>query len=293
MTYRNRLGRYVGLLIVLIGLAAVTTTATRWTGWSPLNSCLYCGASPASGPSDADARVRGGAAKRTLAARLGLSSNRAESDAAPSTVASAALSTANGNGSLSRSASGDAWQPWGNAARSRGSASADGTVVGDLSRLMASTTVSGGSAVRSPVATPSPYQAEHKAGPEPEHHLPSPPAQPPAAEHGSPGPGGHESPRPTLAVPEPLTPGPGGWTPPAHNPPHAEPPPTTPFHEHENPPPAPFVPPAPAGVLGPNEGSGAFPTDGSPSPNPEPASLLLIATGVAAVYGELRRRRVM
>jgi PEP-CTERM motif-containing protein len=53
------------------------------------------------------------------------------------------------------------------------------------------------------------------------------------------------------------------------------------------------VPPPPNGPLGPNDPGGVMPTGSAPATTPEPASMVLLATGLVAVFGELRRRGVL
>jgi len=70
--------------------------------------------------------------------------------------------------------------------------------------------------------------------------------------------------------------------------------PTAPFNEQNAPAPAPFVPTPPAGPLSANEQANILlPSEGTPSATPEPASMMLLATGLVVAFGELRRRRVM
>jgi hypothetical protein len=71
--------------------------------------------------------------------------------------------------------------------------------------------------------------------------------------------------------------------------------PTEQFNSQNTPAPAPFVPPPPAGPLNANDPAGTLVGGAvsSASPTPEPASVLLLATGMLAVIGELRRRQVL
>jgi PEP-CTERM motif-containing protein len=109
------------------------------------------------------------------------------------------------------------------------------------------------------------------------------------------------SPTTTVAAPTsaPLPPAAGGFTPTvvatvAVVTPAAGPDLIAPFQEQNKPTPAAFLPPAPSGPLSSSDPGGTLAVDSiTPSATPEPASMLLIATGLAAIVGELRRRRAM
>ena len=281
VSYRRQLVRYLVLVLVLVALAAGTTTATRWMPWSPLDSCLFCGGSNAATPTAPRELAAVAATTGPLAGRLGHSVNHAEVDLAPSALPTemSALTTERTSSQTERS---NDWQPWGHATNQRSDGGNNASLLSGLSRLSSSTISGGGSAVRPSVETTHVTVASE--------HADAPSLAAPAA--AAPTPRGSA----TTTIAAALPPGPGGFSPSTPTSAAAlTPNPTGTFHEQDNPPPTPFVPPPPVGALNANDPGGSLPVHGSstPSPTPEPASVLLLATGVAAVFGELRRRRVM
>lgn len=290
MTYRSQLGRYVVIVLALVALAAGTTTATRWMPWSPLNTCLFCGTASVSPVTAPEERVRVAATTATLGDRLGHSVTQADVALVPSTIGPASPSGRDDDRSASRGdGSGDQWQPWGNTVTTRNGGGDSAAAFHGLSRLMSTSISGGGSSVRPsvPVATPHASALEDKPFPAAD---PAPTPAPPA----TPTPGG-----PTTTVVPPaaglpaagLPPAGGGSTAPVIA---AGPNPTAPFNEQHAPAPTAFVPTPPAGPLSANEQTSLLlPSEGTPSATPEPASMMLLATGLVVALGELRRRRVM
>jgi PEP-CTERM motif len=287
------------LLAVIVTLAAATTTATRWT-WTPLSSCLFCGA-PSGDLAAPSIQSRGAAPSATLTGRLRHSVALEPLDVAPMPVGASA-SDAHGRSDKgeSESRSDRDWQPWGTSSAFR-SAGGDGSsaALGGLSRLVAMSISGGGYAVRATAATTSTAATVASAAVVPAPAVSNPPT-PPAAPSPTP-PTAHDPapPSSTSAVVPTLAPipaAPGAFTlpvPPAASAHVTVPAPLDSFHEHNTPPPTPFVPAAPAGTLSSNDPPGITVSDAAPSATPEPASMLLLATGLIAVAGELRRRGVV
>ncbi|HKB11789.1 MAG TPA: PEP-CTERM sorting domain-containing protein [Vicinamibacterales bacterium] len=227
--------------------------------------------------------------------------------------------TAPSHSSSSGSAQADAprgWEPWENESSTHAPAQA---ALGPLWVGMAESrrvpmalfyTEPGGgvaTAASRPAAQQPGAPAEHQeaAEPEPEpetHHTPAPGPTPPAQGHSNP-PAGPAPPSSTA----PANPGiPFAGIPPL-DPPGASSvpatpsntiaaiPPTNPFVEHTTGPADPFVPRPPEGLLDPTGaggGTGSI-SPRSPASTPEPASMLLIGTGLVALLSDLRRRRVI
>jgi PEP-CTERM motif-containing protein len=296
--YLNNLRTRGVLVIIIVALAAGTAAASRWTSWSPLNGCLFCGAPPSRASSpvtiSADARVAPAAVAReqVTAHSRGAAARAGDTELPPPSSAVRVAPE-----SERRSAGDDSqrtWQPWETTAATRVNGADSPTLIGGLSRLSSSSISGGGSSVHVPPPAAPAAPAEYR---DPGTQVVIGPPSPAAPHDDSPhGPGnGPPGPPPTsITVPPPLIPihdpaplPPGGGATPT------VPDPTDPFHEHDNPPPSPFVPPAPNGPIGGSDPGGTLPSGSSPAATPEPASMLLLATGVAAVFGELRRRRVM
>jgi hypothetical protein len=296
--HRYRLGRSGILVLVIVALTAASAAAARWAPWSPLNSCLFCGTP------DTPAELRTARAERDAAIISGVRAAGAPRAAGaiagrPQAEIAAPLTGVQQQAAPAPAAadSRHEWQPWGTGSAFRRDSAASTSGLGGLSRLMSPSNSGGGSTVNTSTAAqePAPVSGEaEKLQATPQ--LPSPsPASAPPSEPGPPAPPASNS-KPAL-----VPPAPGGYTPPTRptvdlSPPPLTPPaspPTEPFHEHETPPPPPFVPLQPTGPLDTNGPTATLPTGGTPSPNPEPGSILLLGTGVIALLGALRRRRML
>jgi hypothetical protein len=297
VSYSQKLGPRGILVGVIVGLAAATAGAARWTPWSPLNSCLFCGSAPRDIASAAMSHGSGPRGDAAIAAHG--SATAAHHAAADDDGPLPAIGRAPFSGLRDSAAAGDDsrrdWQPWGTAESVRVNVGESSVVLGGLSRLSASSIAGGGSTVRvSPAAT-----AHANAAVDNAPAVDPPAANPPSPAPPAPRPSGPPSTAPVttpVAVVPTLPPGPGGFTPNIPAPADPAPPspdPTDTFHHQDDPAPAPFVPPAPTGPLGPNDPAATVSTAAVPAATPEPASLMLVATGLVAVVGELRRRRVI
>jgi len=304
----NNLGRSGILVIVIVGLAAATAAASRWTPWSPLNTCLFCGSAPRDvavslpthGPDLAPMSTA-----RELA--HGVTSAAASDDGALPSVHVNARAAEHRDADASDEGHHD-WQPWSDRSSSRGEGGESAAVFGGLARLSGGSIAGGGSTVHAAPAT----TATIVATPASEHPDPAPAAAAPAPASGNnPAPTPSASPTPagpattptntTAGTPQsffpPLPPGNGGFSPnlsATTTAPANTPAPTATFNQQATPPPSPFVPPAPGGPLSGTDPPGTIVGSAvTPAATPEPASLMLIATGLAAAFGELRRRRVI
>lgn len=244
-------------MVVILGIAAAA--AAMWDRYAPPNACLFCAAPE---HYDTALNVTPNAVGTTGAAE-GLRRNQyaaANSSAIPGAPDADAAA-----GARSRQ-QGDArrgWTPWGKGSEVHryGSSEIGGPDVsmGGLWRLMTL-------AHRTPEpAAASAPKAARSAQPAAVRPTPKPPRR------GVPGPAA-----PPLAVPVATV-----VTP------------TNPFTGFESGPSDPFQPPPPGGSLDPGGPGGIGSSGSGTSATPEPASLLLIGTGLLLLAGELRRRRVI
>lgn len=300
MRHTHSLGRLGILVLIIVGLAAATAAATRWTPWSPLSSCLFCGTQDP---------VRGTAAAKhdePIVDRVASQATaRSHVDALATGALEPLVASARGVANAERHDRDDDlsrqdWQPWGGTTTRSYAANTDSSaVLGGLSQLM-SISIAGGAStahattpsVTEPVVVAtSPVDAPPAAAAHPDP-APSTPATPPAATVPTTTPPLQHAPQPA-----PVPAG-GGFTPtvqPTVAVVAAVPTPTEQFSSQNTPAPAAFVPPAPTGPLNANDPAGTAVSGNasSASPTPEPASMLLLATGMLAVIGELRRRQVL
>jgi hypothetical protein len=294
--YRYTVARLGILALVIVGLAAASAAATRWTPWSPLNSCLFCGTSDATGAAAVARAGRDAAGTSGARATPGKRSTvRSIADPSAQPIAAAPLNGVRQDTASVADGSRHEWQPWATGSAFRGPGGAEGSnALGGLSRLMSMSISGGGSSVNTSASTtssangsgvavklePAPSAAAARPAPEP---APSASAPPSGSNSRTDAAVQAPTPMPTAAQ---LPPGSGAFTPPTGGP-HA----TASFNEQNTPPPPPFMPTPPGGALDSNDPSGTLATGGSPSPTPEPGSILLLGTGVVGVLAELRRRR--
>jgi hypothetical protein len=300
--HRNR----ILLAVALLCTATAGYAALRWTTWMPADACLLCAKAPA------DATSAGaGAIDNPVGSRGSLGTVAGNSAGAftpgPLGASGSASATDGANGGSSRFGSAPrGWQPWGvgtgtfRVSSSEGSGSS--AALGGLWRLVSLSRPGGGgpSVASNTAGTSHTNTAAPATTPAPAHHTPKPPAS------SAPSSGTHTS--------APATPSAGNGPPASANASIVSGPissggtsaggstggssaPTDPFHSHEDPPPPPF-----GGGGGSTGGGGGFDPGGSGgvpvsgggvSATPEPGAVLLLGSGLLAILGVLRRRRLI
>jgi len=245
------------MVVVILGIAAAA--AAMWDRYAPPNACLFCAAPEHYDTAlnvTPDAVGTGGAAEGTRRNQYAA----ANSSAIPGP---GYADTGVGGSGRQQGEARRAWTPWGQGTdvHRYGSSEVGGPDIsmGGLWRLMTLA-----HRTTEPVAASAP-RATRTAQPTAVRPAPRPPRT------GVPGPPGPQLAAPVATVV--VTP-------------------TNPFTGFETGPTDPFQPPPPGGSLDPG-GPGIGPSGGGTSATPEPASLLLIGTGLLVLAGELRRRRVI
>jgi len=297
------------LVVAVLGVAAAS--AAMWNQYAPISVCLYCGAPEHYAPPLNKATPR--AAAKTGGANAARHSGELSMPPKPKVmpeVPSEPPSHSEGGGSVQADAP-RGWQPWNDDNGPDRPRQASGgplwfTMVEMRQMVMGGRygEPGGGIATALPkpshdqqaqdhpagsleVVEPHPGPPSGAAGPNPgdSGSNPTPPNQGPGTPQG---PGTSPNTGPTAGSPTaPGAPGPSGETPSSE-------PPTNPFVEHTTPPADPFVPPRPVGSLDPaGPGGGVTPSDDGPAATPEPASVLLIATGLLFLFTDLRRRHAI
>jgi hypothetical protein len=280
------------LALLAIGVAASAYATMRWTTWIPTTACLLCDAKQA----EDIAPTGGGNSPVGTGGAAGSYARSSSSTASPGSLGSPTLAPLTTEAASSGSRPGSAprgWQPWGSGSgsfRVHSSASTGPSAsLGGLWRLMSLSRPGNGGApvvasnhVDSPAAhitAPIATKPAPKAAAPPSAPRPAPPASP------------------SVVTTAPITGGDlPGIAPPAGDTTGGSiaAPPTDSFHEHETPPPDPFVGPTGGGGFDPGSSGGGTPAaGGGVSATPEPSSMLLIGTGLLGVLGVLRRRRLL
>jgi hypothetical protein len=279
-------------VFVLAGLAVASGAAAtiRWQTWTPTTACLLCDVkSSDAAPSTSPDVLQGTSGSAPSYSARSAASTFTPGPLAPASPAAAAT---NAESSGSRSASAPrGWQPWGTGSGSfRGSSgggSGPSTALGGMWRLMnlarPRNAAGGSSAVieKVPSAPRAPRAA--KPAPAPTTHRPSPPSASPAPATSVAAPVAALDPLPAAGAVSGTSPS-------------VSAPATDPFHEHQSPAPNPFgTGPSAPGAFDPGGAGGSRGTggSGSVSATPEPASALLLGTGLLGILGVLRKRRAL